>query len=47
MHIRKLLRPLLVVAACLGATTAFAITPISDAERSATRQQITAELGQL
>lgn len=45
MHIRKLLRPLLVVAACLVATTAFAITPISDAERSATRQQITAELG--
>ena len=45
MHIRDLLRPLLVVAACLVATAALAITPISDAERSATRQQITAELG--
>ena len=30
--------PLLIVAACLATTTAFAITPVSDAERSATRQ---------
>lgn len=37
-------RPLLVLAACLVATAAFAVTPVSDLERSTTRQAIAHQL---
>ena len=44
MHWRNLIRPLGLAAALVAATSAFAITPVSDAERSQTRQQIARQL---
>ena len=45
MRWSSFIRPLATLAACLMASAAFAITPVTDLERSATRQAIAAQLG--
>ena len=45
MRWRSLVAPLLVLAASVVATAALAITPVTNIERSATRQQIAQQLG--